>query len=145
MHQKKKIVCGGNYVNSCFWPILHGSFLNYIIVFLFLSLWPVLSRRFYLASAFGSSWKQNGIQFTIWNALNCLSLAGFLKCNRGFHGGNLFWKPRTHLHPYCILCQGFRKVKHSHWVHIIDRGHSSLQTKILDDIYSWTGTISTVK
>lgn len=123
--------------STCLIPQLHYGFS--------LSLWPVLSKRLYLASAFVSSWKQNGIQFTIWSVLNCLSLSGFLKCNRGCHGGNLFWKSRTDLHPYCILCQGFRKVKHSHWVHIIDRGHSSLQTKILDDIYSWTGTISTVK
>lgn len=42
-----------------------------------------------------------------------------------------YWKPRAHLHPYCVLSQGFRKIKHSHWVHAIDRGQSSLQTKPL--------------
>lgn len=35
MH-KKKIVRGGNYLTSYFWPIMHVSFLNYIMVFLFL-------------------------------------------------------------------------------------------------------------
>lgn len=141
------LVDGDKDLTSCFWLPPSISFLNYIILFLslFWSLWPMLSKRFYLASEFVSSWKQNGIQFTLWSTLNCLSLAGFVKCSRVCHGGNLFWNSRIHLHPYCILCQGFRKVKHSHWVHRIDRGHSSLQTKTLDDIYSWTRTISTVK
>lgn len=25
-----------------------------------------------------------------------------------------YWKSRAHLHPYCVLSQGFRKSKHSH-------------------------------
>lgn len=127
-----------------FWPILHVSFLNYIIASLSLSLTCAFKKivfSLYICEQLETEW--NSI-----HSMECFELSIFgwvLKCNRGCRGGTLFWKSGTHLHPYCILCQGFRKVKHSHWVHIIDRGHSSLQTKILDDIYSWTGTISTVK
>lgn len=73
--RKSAFVCvdADNYLTSCFWPALHVSFLNYIIVFLS-DLWFL---KFYLPSACVSSWEQNGVQFTIWSALNCLFLAGF--------------------------------------------------------------------
>lgn len=50
--------------------------------------------------------------------------------------GTYFGNPELICIHIVFLCQGFKKVKHSHCVHRIDRGHSSLQTEILDDIYS---------
>lgn len=118
----------------------------YFIPQLHSGLSPFLSDlRLYLASALWAAGNRMKLNVLCWSTLKCLSLAGFLNYERRCHGGNLFWKSRIDLHPCCILCQGFRKVKHSRWVRIIERGHSFLQTRILDDIYSPTGTISTVK